>query len=598
MFRVSLTKVIRKHTALVQGSDYPIRAVGLSNWEDHCVECSVPYCYSTCGLYQERFDGWCLRTIDGLIPNYNYKGILGYGIDVTFRKWAKLETYYYQKTFSLQSYRRVSAINNGVLKTLSRIYKIMPSVRFAKILFHSYQYRLLPWLIGKLRTTDWKPDIFLIECFLNKESPVRLLVQIDNCQNINYSRVFTLMTGRNEIRIPVSDIRYFETSDKKRVFVAPIGENVTTNIVFTYLNFIQMDVSVAIPTCPSAKVKVVAWDLDNTLWNGILSEDGEEKLLINQSALNLIKAFDERGILNTICSKNDYDSTMAVLRRMGIADLFLCPAINWGQKSENLKSIAERLNLGIDSFAFVDDNVRERQEVMISLPCVRVYSEKEIDSLLEKDEFKVLSTASSRNRRISYLNELKREELKELYSSNYDIFLRSLNMKLYVCGINESNFSRSLELLERTNQLNLRTFRYNAEELKAIISDNHFICLAFNCQDKFGDYGQVGFMSIKVEGTTAKILDFVISCRIAKKKVEEAMVQSAMQILKTHTKVVAIQAELVRTKKNKPLVDVFQTLPFELVAENANQIVYVMSNIKNQGKNEIINIDINYRHKV
>src|SRR5438105_10164366 len=156
---------------------------------------------------------------------------------------------------------------------------------------------------------------------------------------------------------------------------------------------------------PADKVKCVAWDLDNTLWEGTLLEDGPDGCRLRPEVRALIERLDERGILQTAVSKNDHDDAWAVVERLGLQDYFLYPAINWGQKSANLKQIAERLNIGIDTFAFVDDSPFERAEVAAALPMVRVYSPEQLAGLLERPELDVPVTEMSRKRRLSYLAE-------------------------------------------------------------------------------------------------------------------------------------------------------------------------------------------------
>ena len=119
---------------------------------------------------------------------------------------------------------------------------------------------------------------------------------------------------------------------------------------------------------PAPKVKCVAWDLDNTLWEGILVESDPSRIYIKSDVIRLIKSFDVRGIIQTIVSKNDHDLALKVLKQNKISDYFIYPAINWGQKSKNLSTIAKNINIDLNTFALIDDSEFERFEVKNSLP--------------------------------------------------------------------------------------------------------------------------------------------------------------------------------------------------------------------------------------
>ena len=137
-----------------------------------------------------------------------------------------------------------------------------------------------------------------------------------------------------------------------------------------------------------------------------------------------IRALDERGILQTIVSKNDWEQAWAAIEALELGEYFLHPAINWGQKSESLKEISRRLNIGLNTFALVDDSPFERGEVSAALPQVRVYPETEICELLRLAEFDVPVTEASRRRRQSYREEHTRQEIRAAFTGDYTTFAR------------------------------------------------------------------------------------------------------------------------------------------------------------------------------
>jgi len=320
-------------------------------------------------------------------------------------------------------------------------------------------------------------------------------------------------------------------------------------------------------SAPAAKVKCVAWDLDNTLWKGILAEDGSANLAARSDALGLIKKLDEKGIIQTIVSKNNYSDAWAVIERLGLSDYFLYPAINWQPKSANLRDIARKLNINADTFAVIDDSPFERAEVQSALPEARIYSDQQIGELLAYPEFDVPVTEASRKRRASYQTELKRQQELESFGGDYEAFLRSchMNLRLFVPREDEP-IRRCYELIQRANQLNLSGKRYTEEEFRRLLARPDVLCVAMGCRDRFGEYGIVGFASVDEAPQNPVLKDFVLSCRVAQKHVEHTFLQWLAVRESAQGKRV-LSAELVRTERNKPLLQVFDDLHFRPQAQ-------------------------------
>jgi FkbH-like protein len=317
--------------------------------------------------------------------------------------------------------------------------------------------------------------------------------------------------------------------------------------------------------------------LDNTLWPGTLVETDAGRLTIAPRTMELIKALDERGILQSVTSKNDHDAAWAVIERHGLADYFLYPAINWGQKSAGVRQIAERLNIGLDAVAVVDDSPFERAEIEAALPAVRTYAAERMGELLTLDELTVPVTEQSRVRRQSYLVEMRRERAREEQGGDYERFLRSceMRMRLFVPADGPAA-ERCLELIARSNQLNLSGRRYSAGEFEALRRTPGVDCVAMRCGDRFGDYGMVGFASVDRRGGVPVVRDFVISCRVAQKRVEHAFfVWLAGRERERGGSMV--RAELLISDRNGPLVKAFDDLPFRRVAEQGAAVTLEMS---------------------
>ncbi len=262
----------------------------------------------------------------------------------------------------------------------------------------------------------------------------------------------------------------------------------------------------------------------------------------------------------TIVSKNNFADAWPVVGRLGLQDYFLHPAINWQPKSSNLREVAAKLNLNLDAFALIDDSPFERAEVHETLPQVRVYRDDQVDSLLTYSEFDVPVSESTRLRRASYLTEIKREEEREVFGSDYEAFLRSCGMKLRLfVPREERHIARCLELIQRSNQLNLSNTRYTAEEFRALLSSPGFLCVAMDCQDRFGAYGIVGFASIDENAPNPALRDLVLSCRVAQKRVEHAFIEWLAGRERARGSR-ALVAEIVKTERNHPIVQVFADL--------------------------------------
>lgn len=525
----------------------------LLRWEEHCVECAVPDCYSTCPLYEGRRDGACRRLEWGIAANRAFDGRFDFGADVRFKRWGKIEA---ELRYGLDG----PLLPHGML----RLYHRLPGrVRIA----------LGRWVNRIVRGGKLDYDELVIECHSAEREPFRMLMEhfvpTGNGSRLTRSRhVLPIEPGYNLHRLPFEQLNIGALEGV--IFLHPEEDQTQRRVVFTWLDVVKRRTPAAIETArerPAAKVKCVAWDLDNTLWHGILVESPEVRP--RAEALRLIEALDARGIVQTVVSKNDHDNAWAVVKRLGLDDYFLYPAINWGQKSENLKEIARHLNIGLDTFAVIDDSPFEREEISQALPQVRIHPETEIGSLLERAEFDVPVTETSKNRRAMYRAEAQRKEIGATFSGSYEDFIVSCRMEMQIFKpADDADRLRCWELLQRSNQLNLSSVRHSREEFDAILADDRVLGLAIRCRDKFGDYGIVGFTTTDLGDERPMIRDFVISCRVAQKRVEHTYVNwlaGYLQSIGRHE----MYARLVRTARNKPIRQVFEDLAFECVEEES-----------------------------
>jgi FkbH-like protein len=306
----------------------------------------------------------------------------------------------------------------------------------------------------------------------------------------------------------------------------------------------------------------VIWDLDCTVWDGILGEQQAEKVVLRPDVLRTMRTLDERGILQSIASKNDYAVTWQVLERLGVSEFFLYPEINWSPKSANIRRIVSALNIGMDSCVLIDDSAFERAEVRHELPEIRVFSDSDVTNLLDQPEFDVPVTTESKHRRSFYSSELRRKEQAVEYGDRYEAFLKACNMEAMLFVPTEpEHVERCLELLQRSNQLNLSTHRFSAGEFAELLQRPDALCVCTSCRDRFGEHGIVGFASLIISKEKLLLKDFVLSCRVAQKKVENAWFGWLVRTAATAS-YQSVHAPYVKTTRNSVLLKAFLEVGF------------------------------------
>ena len=316
----------------------------------------------------------------------------------------------------------------------------------------------------------------------------------------------------------------------------------------------------------SEKVKCAVLDLDDTLWTGILREDGPSGVVLRHQVLRALKILARRGILLAVCSKND-PAELDHLEELLGSDLFssiVCTELSWAPKSEGLRRIAQQLNIGLDSLALFDDNVRERAEVSMNAPEVRVYSDGDILRALSLPEFDPgpTLTKESKNRAVSYRAEAARRaaESSNGTSTSPDDFLKSLDLHLRLGVASASDLPRVSELLARTNQLNatvrrtdLATLRQGGDGVEVFVAE---------LDDRFGDYGLIGAAVVHFLGEVAEIVELAFSCRAMGRHVEQSMLSYLLVVGKARgTQSMSVRFQ--RTDRNAELLRILHESGFE-----------------------------------
>lgn len=314
-------------------------------------------------------------------------------------------------------------------------------------------------------------------------------------------------------------------------------------------------------------VKCVVWDLDNTVWDGILLEDGE--VTLRPGVVDVIKVLDERGILNSIASRNDHDTAWAKLTELGIADYFLYPQINFGPKSESVAQVAKAINIGVDTLAFVDDQPFERDEVAFALPEVLCVDAAEVAELADRPELNPrFVTDDSRGRRALYQADAVRKDAELSHQGTSEDFLASLNMHFTIAPAKEEDLKRAEELTVRTNQLNATGYTYSYEELDAFRTSPDHDLLVAGLDDKYGTYGKIGLALVErgADAWTIKLL--LMSCRVMARGVGSVLLNHLIK--RAHDAGMPLRAEFVGTNRNRTMLITYKFAGFREVAKNGD----------------------------
>lgn len=325
--------------------------------------------------------------------------------------------------------------------------------------------------------------------------------------------------------------------------------------------------------------KCLVLDLDNTLWGGIIGDDGLQGIEIGslgtgKSFTQLqkwIKQLKERGIIIAVCSKNTesvakepFEKHAEMELRLDDIAVFIA---NWENKADNIRSIQSILNIGFDSMVFIDDNPAERDIIRQNLPEICVPELPE-DPALYLDFLKSLNlfeTASFSNgdkdRTKQYQQEAERQKL-QFSMTDIGQYLTSLDMRINIGNFQPSDIHRIAQLSQRSNQFNLRTVRYSENDINAIENDSSYYPYAIKLKDKYGDYGLISIIIVKSDNNESLFIEnWIMSCRVLKRGVESAALNFIvdMALQKGYKRIVG---EYVATAKNALVKDHYENLGF------------------------------------
>jgi FkbH-like protein len=264
----------------------------------------------------------------------------------------------------------------------------------------------------------------------------------------------------------------------------------------------------------TAPVKLVVWDLDGTLWSGTLSE---EEVEVDRSRIDLVRSLNRRGIVNSICSKNDESDVRARLEEAGLWEEFVFASVNWSPKGPRVAQIVEDIQLRPENVLFIDDLALNREEARASLPGVQVAGPEIIDLLLSLPELEGKDDRELSRLRQYRVLEQKRSDRAVSTATNEE-FLRSCDIRVGLYPAGDDDTARLFELVTRTNQLNFTKRRPAESEFAAQLGDPGRRSGYVRVRDRYGDYGICGFFSLTEAGDA--LTDFLFSCRILNMGVE------------------------------------------------------------------------------
>lgn len=337
--------------------------------------------------------------------------------------------------------------------------------------------------------------------------------------------------------------------------------------------------------------KCLVLDLDNTLWGGVVGDEGTNGIGLDPNNAvgeayryfqSYLLSLKKRGVILAVCSKNDEeiakDPFLHNENMILSLDDISCFIANWEDKATNIKRIASELNIGIDSLVFVDDNPAEREIVRRYLPEVHVVDVPLDPALYVKQidyeapfEWKQLTTEDL-SRSNTYVENKKRIQLKEQFV-NYKEYLKALEMKARVRLVMSDDIGRFTQLLNKSNQFNLRTQRYDKSAIKTLSESEQTDCIYVKLRDKYSEYGIISCVILRYADEKCFIDSWVMSCRVLKRNVEYVMFSKIIELARIHN-CTYVEGEYIPTQKNSMVKDFYKSLGFCLLGECNGTVKY------------------------
>lgn len=375
--------------------------------------------------------------------------------------------------------------------------------------------------------------------------------------------------------------------------LASIQNRYGRNVIFSNEVYLTAKMTIAIDAIPYVAQNVVdiiasmqgmgkkcvVLDLDNTLWGGVIGDDGLGNIEIGElgrghaftNFQRWLKQLKDRGILLAVCSKNDeanakepFEKHEEMILRLDDISAFVA---NWEDKAQNIRNIQQTLNIGMDSFVFIDDNPFERNLVRsmiseITVPELPEDPAQYLDYLQSLNLFETVSYSKEDSVRTDqYRSEFERKKMQAMFTS-VDDYLKELEMEGEAKPFDELHYSRIAQLTQRSNQFNLRTVRYTESEIAGIANSDEYITLYYTLKDKFGDHGLVSVVIMKKEDDNTVFIDtWLMSCRVLKRGMEEFIINCLVDTVRKKG-FSRILGEYLPTPKNSMVKDIYEKMGF------------------------------------
>ncbi|MGH9754757.1 MAG: HAD-IIIC family phosphatase [Blastocatellia bacterium] len=314
-------------------------------------------------------------------------------------------------------------------------------------------------------------------------------------------------------------------------------------------------------------IKLLVWDLDNTVWQGTLLEGDNVRL--RDGVLETLETLDKRGILHSIASKNNLEPVMEKLKEIGIEKYFLYPQVNWSSKAANIRTIATSINIGLDAVAFIDDEPFEKEEVKHSIPEALILGALELEGLVERPEFNPpFITDESAQRREMYRADIERKIEEEQFVGPSEGFLAGLEMVFTIAPAQEEDLKRAEELTIRTHQLNTTGYTYSFDELNAFRQSPDHLLLIASLDDRFGAYGKIGLTLIEKRHDVWTLKLFLMSCRVMSRGVGTILMNHVLSLARDAG--ARLRAEFLVNDRNRMMLITYKLGGFRDIEHSGN----------------------------
>jgi FkbH-like protein len=491
-----------------------------------------------------------------------------------------------------------------ILDTNSDLYKFNPDITFLILDNRSILRELFynPYTISKnerkkIIEGKIKEINKLVEIFSEKNDSI---ICTSNLQVPSYS---PYGINENKVEFGLKDmIREFNfkikenTKNNSKQFILDFDSFITKygeDNVFDYKQYFLGDIKISFPFLPlivdemlcfvkpflGKNKKCIVLDLDNTLWGGIVGEDGITGIKLDSTPPGNVfmefqkelLALHDRGIILAINSKNNFDDAIKVIREHPNMILkenhFAAVRINWNDKVSNMKEIAKEINIGLDSIVFFDDDITNREMIRKMIPEVLTVEmsndpSEYIKILKETKDFDIFKiTKEDVGRGQMYYEQKKRNELSK-EKTNLEDFFQELEIKIYINEANEFSIPRISQLILKTNQFNVTTKRYQEDEIREMSNNQKKKIYSVQVKDRFGDSGITGVVIIEKEPKEWIIDSFLLSCRVMGKEIENAVMEFLLCEAKKQG-ISFVKGKFLSTAKNQPAKTLFEKNGFK-----------------------------------